>query len=51
MKVFFKKKKRLEYVWYLNINFNEKKKKKNRSVIYIIVKNIVVICGLYKIVE
>lgn len=33
MKVFFKKK-RLEYVRYLNINFNEKKKKINRSVIY-----------------
>lgn len=34
MKVFFKKKKRLEYVRYLNINFNEKKKEINRSVMY-----------------
>lgn len=28
MKAFLKKKKRSEYVWYLNINFNEKKRKK-----------------------
>lgn len=50
MKAFLKKK-RSEYARYLNINFNEKKKKKNRPVIYIIVKNIAVICGLYKIAE
>lgn len=48
MKAFLKKK-RSEYARYLNINFNEKKRKKiDRESI---VKNIAVICDMYKIAK